>query len=494
MREHLRTQRLFGNMRLRILAAMVVLLAFSYAVSLVLLRNVLADRLDVEIRTALTRELEEFRLLAAGTDPQTGLPFGDDLEAVFDLYYAREVPDEGETLLTFIDGRPHKTEADSQALPVTGLAGPVEFWLAQTEPLEGTLPTEAGDISYIVLPISAGERQGHFIAANFPRAEREEIDDAVTTQAAILAGTIVVATLLGYLLAGRVLRPLRRLADTALTITETGLTQRIPVRGRDEASQIAMAFNDMIGRLESAFTNQRHFLDEASHELRAPLTVIRGHLELLDLEDDPQERAATTAIITDEIDRMNRMVEDLLTLARAERPDFLALQPLDLSEWTDDVFRKISVLCAREWSVGERAVAVVPADAQRLTQAVTQLAENACQHSESATSVVLGSAFDGREVTIWLEDDGPGVPPTDRERIFERFARGAGGRNSGLGLSIVSAIADAHGGTARVVPGRAGRGSRFELRFPASLAGAQAGPTELSTARTRSARGNGLTM
>ena len=103
MRDFIRTQRLFGNMRLRILAAMAVLLAFSYAVSLVLLRNVLAERLDVEIRTALTRELEEFRLLAAGTDPQTGQPFGDDLEAVFDLYYAREVPDEGETLLTFID-------------------------------------------------------------------------------------------------------------------------------------------------------------------------------------------------------------------------------------------------------------------------------------------------------------------------------------------------------------------------------------------------------
>jgi two-component system OmpR family sensor kinase len=266
-----------------------------------------------------------------------------------------------------------------------------------------------------------------------------------------------------------VLRPLRQLADTALTITETGLTQRIPVQGTDEASQIAMAFNDMIGRLESAFTNQRRFLDEASHELRAPLTVIRGHLELLDLEDDPEERAATTALITDEIDRMNRMVEDLLTLARAERPDFLDQGPLDLEEWTQEVFRKTSVLCAREWVLEAAARTTVVADAQRLTQAVTQLAENACQHSPSTATVRLGSAVEGRQVVVWLEDDGPGVAPGDEERIFERFARGRGGRSSGLGLSIVSAIAEAHGGTARVVPGRAGRGARFEVSFPAEV-------------------------
>ncbi|GAA4410309.1 ATP-binding protein [Fodinibacter luteus] len=493
MRDFVRTQRLFGNMRLRILAAMAVLLAFSYAVSLVLLRNVLAERLDVEIRTALTRELEEFRLLAAGTDPLTGEPFGDDLEAVFDLYYAREVPDEGETLLTFIDREPYRTEADSQALPVEGLAGPIDFWLDQTEPRSGTLVTPDGDISYVVLPIAAADRHGHFIAANFPRAEREEIDDAVTTQAFILAATIVVATLIGYALAGRVLRPLRQLADTALSITETGLTQRIPVRGQDEASQIAMAFNDMIGRLESAFANQRRFLDEASHELRAPLTVIRGHLELLDLEDDPDERAATTTLITDEIDRMNRMVEDLLTLARAERPDFLTLGPLDLEEWTHEVFRKTSVLCARGWQLEGAARATVLADAQRLTQAVTQLAENACQHSPGAATVWMGSAVEGRVATIWLEDDGAGVAAGDEERIFQRFARGRGGRSSGLGLSIVAAIADAHGGTARVVPGRGGRGARFEVRFPVDL-DRQRPASDPSTAETRSARGNGLTM
>jgi signal transduction histidine kinase len=459
-------QRLFGNMRLRILAAMAVLLAGSSAVSLILLRNVLSERLDVEIHTALVREVEEFRLLAGGTNPKTGVAFGDDLIAVFDLYFAREVPDEGETLLTFVDDRLYKTEADAQALSATELREPISFWLAQTTPREGSLVTPSGDVRYIVHPIVAEGRRGHFIAVNLPRSERAEIDDAVTTQALILAATILVATLIGYGLAGRVLRPLRSLADTARLISDTDLSQRIPVRGDDEASRIAMAFNDMIGRLESAFGNQRRFLDEASHELRAPLTVIRGHLELLDLEEDEHERRDTTTLITDEIDRMNRMVEDLLTLARAERPDFLDVGIFELSEWTQEVFRKLSVLCARDWQLVSVGQGQVQADAQRLTQAVTQLAANACQHTPPGSRVEMGSTVVDQTVRIWLQDDGPGVPPADRERIFLRFARGSGGRSSGLGLSIVRAIAESHGGSARVVSGADGKGSRFEIDLP----------------------------
>ncbi|WP_404391908.1 sensor histidine kinase [Humibacillus xanthopallidus] len=466
MPELLRAQRLFGNMRLRILAAMAVLLAGSAGVSLVLLRNVLVERLDVEIHTALTREVEEFRLLAGGTNPTTGSAFGGDLAAVFDLYFAREVPDEGETLLTFIDGRLYQAEADSEALTEEELSQPIDFWLSQTALREGSLNTAAGDVRYIVNPIDVGGSRGHFVAVNLPRSERAEIDDAVTTQALILAVTILIATAIGYGLAGRVLRPLRSLADTARLISDTDLSQRIPVRGQDEASRIAMAFNDMIGRLESSFGNQRRFLDEASHELRAPLTVIRGHLELLDLEDDEQERAETTKLITNEIDRMNRMVEDLLTLARAERPDFLDIGPLELSEWTHDVFRKTSVLCARDWQLVDVGQGRVVADGQRLTQAVTQLAANACQHTPPGTRVSLGSALSGQTVRVWLEDDGPGVAPEDRERIFERFARSSGGRSSGLGLSIVRAIAEAHGGSARVTDSSTGRGARFEIELP----------------------------
>src|SRR5690606_34820822 len=228
---------------------------------------------------------------------------------------------------------------------------------------------------------------------------------------------------IGYVLAGRVLRPLRSLAETARKISDTDLTRRIPVRGQDEASQIASAFNDMLARLERAFATQRQFLDESSHELRAPLTVIRGHLELMDLEDDPRERAAIVSLLTDEIDRMNRMVEDLLTLARAQRPDFLAVDEVDVGAWTEEVFRKASVLDAREWALGSTAALVVRADEQRLTQAVMQLAVNACQHNGADVRVEGGSLVRGSSLVIYVEDDGPGIPDEDAERIFERFQR-----------------------------------------------------------------------
>ena len=174
------------------------------------------------------------------------------------------------------------------------------------------------------------------------------------TQAIVQFGMIVIASLLGLALAGRVLRPLSTLADTAQTISATDLTRRIPVRGEDEASRIATAFNDMLERIERANATQRRFLDDASHELRSPMTVIRGHVELLELETDPEEREAMVNIITDEIDRMNRIVEDLLLLARSERPGFLSMEPVDIAELTEDVHRRASVLCGRTWLLDRR--------------------------------------------------------------------------------------------------------------------------------------------
>ncbi len=336
-------------MRVRILAVVALLLAGSLIVSVVLLRNVLRDRLDEEIALAMSREVEEFRLLTQGTNPQTGQPFGDDLEAMFDVYFAREVPDEGETLIGFIGGAPYLTEAAGDALPAEQLTGLVDDWLAAESETYGVAEVDAGEVRYSVVPVDVG-RQGTFVVVNHPSPEESEIDRSVLTEAAIQLLTLVVAIIIAFAFSGRVLRPLRSLAETARTISETDFTRRIPVRGRDEASEIASAFNDMLARLEAAFATQRKFLDEASHELRAPLTVIRGHLELMEL-DDPSEREATVAVIIAEIDRMNRMVEDLLTLARAEHPDFLTVGPVDLGQWTQDAYRRASVLCPRQWEL-----------------------------------------------------------------------------------------------------------------------------------------------
>lgn len=459
-------QGLLGSMRVRILAAVVVLLAGSSAVSITLLRGVLLERLDEEISVALQREVEEFQLLAAGLNPRTGAPFGDDLESVFDVYYSREVPDEGETLMSLRGTELVRAEGAPDALPPDRLDDMIEFALSLPGPQSGTRSTAAGEVRYSALPLAGADGPWLLLIVNFPERERAEIDGAVATQGLIQFGTIVLTSLIGLGLAGRVLRPLGALADTARTISATDFTRRIPVRGDDEASRIASAFNEMLARLERAFATQRQFLDDANHELRAPLTVIRGHVELLDLLPDPEERRATTALIVDEIERMNRIVDELLLLARSERPGFLAIEQVDLAELTVDVHRKAAVLCEREWVLEACADAVIAADGQRLTQAMVQLAENACQHTPAGSPVRIGSAADDGTVRMWVHDAGPGVRPEAAERIFQRFVKGAehaGG--SGLGLSIVAAIAEAHGGHARLEP-NVRSGARFEIVVP----------------------------
>jgi signal transduction histidine kinase len=472
-------QGLLDSMRVRIVLAVVLLLAGSAAASILVLRGVLLNRLDEEIQENLRREVEEFELLLSGLDPRTGEPFGD-LEAIFDVYFSREVADEGESLLAFVGQRLYESARAEGAVEADRIEETIDYWLSLRSREEGERDTPAGHARYLAVPLEVGDQTGLFVVANFPALERSEINDAVRTQAFTQFATIAVASLVGLLLAGRVLRPLRSLADTAQSISETDLTRRIPVRGDDEASRIAVAFNDMLERIETAFATQRQFLDNVSHELRAPLTVIRGHVELIDSEEDPEELRSTIAVVTDEIERMNRLVEDLLVLARAERPGFVSLEPVDIAELTEELYRKSSVLCAREWTLVETANVVTLADAQLLTQAMLQLALNACQHTSDGTPVRMGSRVNDGYVCLWVHDLGPGVPIEDRERIFERFVKGPHRpEGSGLGLSIVAAIAQAHGGSARLTP--AAVGARFEIAVPLAT-----GPAAMPTERERS--------
>lgn len=130
----------------------------------------------------------------------------------------------------------------------------------------------------------------------------------------------VVSLILAWLAAGRVLAPLRAITTTAHAISEADLNQRLPVQGKGELAELAMTFNEMMDRLEAAFVSQREFFNDAGHELRTPITIVRGHLELMG--DDPQEQQETLALVIGELDRMSRMVDDMILLAKAERLDF----------------------------------------------------------------------------------------------------------------------------------------------------------------------------
>ncbi len=457
-------------MRVRIVAVVVVLLLLSSIGSVLLLRIVLFERLGDEISRSLESEAEEFQLLAAGTDPRTGQPFGDDVEAILDVYFSREVADEGETLLGFVDGVLYESRRAAQVPDSSEFSGTFDQWLALEEPTKGTVDTAGGKAQFYAVPLPGGPAEALFVVANFPAGERSEITDALQTQVLVQLGTTAVVSLLGLALAGRVLRPLKYLALTARTISDTDLSRRIVVTGKDEASQIALAFNDMLGRLEQSFVTQRRFLDDTSHELRTPLTIIRGSLELLELDETPEERSATVLMIIDETDRMERIVSDLFLLARVGRPDFLVDAPLELADFVLTVHRKMQALAPRDWRIVEAPPTWLVGDRNRLTQALLQLADNAVKFTVEEDAIELGAALEGDTVRLWLSNTGPVVPEADRAGIFSRFNRGsvrpAGQQaGAGLGLSIVSAIADAHGGDAELVT-RDGWAVSFEISFP----------------------------
>ncbi len=451
---------------MRILGWYVVLLAVALVAALLLQRGLLINHASVEADRALNEEVASIRLLAAGIDPETGKPFAGDVTAIFDVFLARNVPLDGEGIVTIVGSQPYKSDVGGAKLARSPL---VSEWIAVNETVQRDVETpEFGRVRYLAIPLkSEGDTIGVFVASIFMDGRLSAVNAVVRIGALVYGSIFVLASVLAWIAAGRILRPLRTLTETAESITETDWSRRIPVEGTDEIAVLGRTFNSMLDRLEETFANQRRFLDDAGHELRTPITVIRGNLELMG--DDPEERRQTVDVVTDELDRMARIVDDLLDLAKAEQPDFLQPQPLDLADLTRGVAAKADALGDRRWGVEEVANAVLIADRQRITQAIMNLMGNALEHTPDGTPVSVGSRLVGDTAWIWVRDAGPGIPEEDREHLFERFSRGDKGRRSGrgagLGLAIVKSIVEAHGGRVEVETA-VGLGSTFTLVLP----------------------------
>jgi len=213
--------------------------------------------------------------------------------------------------------------------------------------------------------------------------------------------------------------------------------------------------------------DQRQFVEDAIHALRDPLTICRGHLELVG--NDPQGQRHAIALVMDELDRIARMVDDLELLAEAERPDFLQRESIDVTLFAHELVAKASALAPRRWVLDHTADGMLQADRERLTGAVMNLARNAAQHTRSDGTVAVGLSLNENEARISVRDDGVGIALSEQARIFDRFTRGKGAqrryRANGLGLAVVKAIADAHGGRLEL-ESRVGEGSTFTIVVP----------------------------
>ena len=462
------SRRVFWGIRGRILFWYVAVLTAAIAAAVLVNRQVLVAGIDTRIDEALVQESEELRRLADGRDPTTGEPFRNRVDRIFEVFLQRNIPTRNETFVTFVNGRPFERSLGEPIYRLDLDTRLVDRWAGVTRTQRDQVSTPAGTVEYLAIPVRAGQAtRGVFVAAIFRDRELADIAPAVWGAAGVGLATLLVGSLLAWRVAEGVLRPVRLVTDTAAAISTSELTRRIDVRGRDEISRLAATFNEMLDRLEEAFLIQRQFVDDAGHELRTPITIIRGHLEVA--EDDPDERLKTVALVMDELDRMNRIVNDLLLLAKARQPDFLDLATVDLRALTEDLHAKATALAPREWRLEGVGQGMIVADRQRLTQAVVQLAQNATEHTTAGEEIALGSAVANGRARLWVRDSGAGIPPEDQERIFQRFARTGNGRRgstgAGLGLSIVRVIAEAHHGMVEV-HSRPGEGATFIVEIP----------------------------
>lgn len=457
-----------AGIRVRLLASFILVLVLATIGSVVVVRAILISRADQGIDSELVQEAKEVRRLSTGSDPETGRPFEGRVRRIFEVFLERNIPARHEAQLTFVDGErylrskpvvPYRLDLDPEL---------VQRWGTLDESDRGRVDTPAGPVEYLAVPVrDEGQTRGVFVVAVFRDLWLDEINPAIAGAAGVGAIVVLIGSLLAWRLSDRILGPVKKVTEAARGISESDLRGRIEVSGSDEIARLAQTFNEMLDRLEDAFTTQRRFIDDASHELRTPITVIQGQLEVLG--DDPEDRRKALEIVMDELQRMSRFVSDLLLLARADRPDFLALDSVDVATLSEEVFAKARSLAEREWKLDGTGRGLIIADRQRLTQAMMQLAQNAAQHTSEGDEIALGSFVQNGEVRLWVRDSGPGIPELDQTHVFDRFRRGRPGRDSsegaGLGLSIVKAIAQAHHGRVQL-ESRVGQGSTFTVVLP----------------------------
>lgn len=299
----------------------------------------------------------------------------------------------------------------------------------------------------------------------------------------LLAGTLL--SLLGagaasWFVAGRALRPLDEMASTAEDIGATqDLSRRLPVgKANDEVGRLQRSFNQMLRQLEDAYQRlrsaliaQRRFVADASHELRTPLTTIRGNVGLLLKRDDitSEDRVAALKDIAGESERMSRMVQDLLTLARADAGYHLEKESVDLRPIVQDVSRQAQALQpTRRIELLDGQPAIVRGNADAIKQLLWILIDNAFNHTNEDGQIQLTLLAGSRSASLVVSDDGPGIPKEDLDRIFERFYQAdasRSGEGTGLGLAIARWIAQEHGGRVFAANNPQG-GAAFTVELP----------------------------
>ncbi len=338
--------------------------------------------------------------------------------------------------------------------------------------------TTINGISEIVLAVPIVE-SGHAVGTFLTTGS---LADLQSTRAhmfglAIAEGIILLlaAFVSVYLLLSRLLGSVRRLTRTAADI---GLRGELGVRlgdehGGDEVGAMAATFNAMIDKIDSAVSLQRRMMSDVSHQLRSPITVVRGHLDVMSRGplDNPAQTRETVVTVIEELDRMNRLVERLLLLGRSLESDFTDIHPIDVRALLLDLSSACEMLAPRRWAVGPIPDVIVYGDLDKLRSAILNLVENAVHATHADDSIRLSARLAGATkiptLEILVDDSGPGIAVAKRASVLQRFTSSSSftSGGTGLGLAIVGAVARSHGGSVSIDDSPLG-GCRVTIAIP----------------------------
>ena len=423
----------------------------------------------------LEHSRDRIRQLAADRqDPSSGQPL-EDVSAVLRTHIQRTAEGRGEAELGFVgtdastkltwvsaDNVSFRPEQDKELLTR------VSSQAAASESVIETVRTPTSSYRVLVVPLQGGAQRGALVHVIDLKVAESQLRRTMAFYAAAAVFTVALVTGLAWFAVERLLRPIEQLRRATESIGEEDLTTRVPVKGRDDLTALAAAVNRMLDRVQTSVEAQRNLLDDVGHELRTPIAVVRGHLELTD-PADPEDVRQTQLLALDELDRMGMLVGDLILLAKSVQSDFVTPADTDVAELTELVFDKSLALGERRWKMESAAFTRAMVDPTRITQAWLQLVANAVRYSEHCSTVSLGSAVRDGHLQMWVRDEGIGIAPEDIDLVRQRFKRTAGAQKlasgTGLGLSIVETIVAAHGGRLDILS-EVGRGSVFTMVIP----------------------------
>lgn len=447
-----------SSLSVRLVATYAILVAATLLVVTGLAIHLTRRHLDAALDSQIVTTVDSFQ-----RGPASEIEEPDDLRTAAHGWLATQAFPQGQVVAIRVTG--------DEVLESTGGSGLSAVPDAE-ELLESTESRwwQLGSVRAISVPLRLGDRQIGTLAVG---ASREPLTETLST---LLTGIgwasavgLAFATVLGFAAVRRTLRPLSRMSAEIETIEQTrSLSRRLAHEGpQDEVGRLANSFNRMLGRLEESFDTQKRFLADASHELRTPLTVVRGQLELLNEEFAGATSRRSVGVAVDELDRMGRIVEDLLLLARLDEGLHLSREVVEV----ELIMREALLRAAPSPTAVDVDAAVglyVVADPDRLMQVLTNLVVNAVQHAGRDARITLSARPVGDRVVIEVADDGPGIADHDLPHVFERLYRSTksdAGSGAGMGLAIVASLVEAMDGQVSVRSAR-GEGATFSVLLP----------------------------